>query len=63
MIIQRIYNAAIGATYDRAQITKDSNHVKNLIKSNLIVLTKKEPLLVHQFTIRLKLQKVGSWHF
>ena len=32
MIIQRIYNAAIGATYDRAQITKDSKHVKKLDK-------------------------------
>lgn len=28
MIIQRIYNAAIGATYDRVQITKASKHVK-----------------------------------
>lgn len=32
MIIQRIYNAAIGATYDRVQITKASKHVKKLDK-------------------------------
>lgn len=32
MIIQRIYNAAIGATYDRAQITKDAKHVRKLDK-------------------------------
>lgn len=41
MIIQRIYNAAIGATYDRAQITKDSKHVKKLDKIEFDCFNKK----------------------
>lgn len=42
MIIQRIYNAAIGATYDRAQITKDSKHVKKLDKIEFDCFNKKK---------------------